>query len=65
MAYTIQDARREIRQCIEEGYDFDFIRIFINNLARDEDITWIEARKLMRELIDGEFGEIECTFRTF
>ena len=65
MAYTVQDARREIRECIEEGYGFDFIRIFLNDLARSKDITWTEATTIMRELVKGELGEIDCSLKTF
>ena len=48
--YTVNDARREIRECIKEGYGFDYICTFLNDLARGKDITWEEKRTLMREL---------------
>lgn len=63
-AYTVEDARREVKEIIEEGYDFDYIRIFLNDLARGKDITWEENRRIMRELVCGEFGEIECSIKT-
>ena len=62
--YTAQDARREVKQAIEEGYGFDFIRIFLNDLSRSHDITWQENGEIMAELIDGKFGNIECSFGT-
>ena len=63
--YTAQDARREVRECIDEGYGFDFIRIFLNDLSRGKDITWEENREIMRELIEGKFGNIECSYGTY
>ena len=60
--YTIEDARREVKECIEEGYGFDYIRIFLNDLARGKDITWEENKQLMIELltagIDTGFGTL-------
>ena len=62
--YTIDDARREVRECIEEGYGFDYIRIFLNDLARGKDITWEERMQIMRELFEGKFDNIDCSFGT-
>lgn len=63
--YTVQDARREVRECLEEGYGFDYIRIFLNDLSRSKDITWNENMEIMKDLIDGKFGEVECSFGTY
>ena len=63
--YTAKDARREVRECLQEGYGFDYIRIFLNDLARGKDITWKENGEIMAELIDGKFGNVECSFGTF
>lgn len=64
-AYTVEDARREVREAIAEGYGFDYIRIFLNDLARGKDITWDENKQIMAELVNGEFGEVECSVGTF
>lgn len=37
--YTADDARREVKECLQEGYGFDYIRIFLNDLKRGGDIT--------------------------
>lgn len=63
--YTAQDARREVRECIEEGYGFDFIRIFLNDLKRGGDITKEEWNEIFQELIDGKFGQISCSWGTY
>ena len=62
--YTAQDARREVKECIEEGYGFDFIRIFLNDLSRSKDITWQENQEIIFDLINGKFGDVECSFGT-
>ena len=62
--YTAQDARREVRECIDEGYGFDYIRIFLNDLARGKDITLQENKEIMVELIEGKFGKLDCCFGT-
>ena len=54
--YTINDARREMRELLQEGYGFDAVRIFINDLVRGKDITNEDRKVLMRELIDGGFS---------
>lgn len=59
-AYTAEDARREVRECIEEGYGFDYIRIFLNDLARSKDITWDENLEILSELMD----KMDCSFGT-
>lgn len=63
--YTAEDARREVRECIEEGYGFDYIRIFLNDLARGKDISWVEAREILFELTVGDFGEIAVGYGTY
>lgn len=63
--YTAEDARREVRECIEEGEGFDYIRIFLNDLARGKDITWEENRKILHELICGDFGDVRISFGTY
>lgn len=62
--YTAQDARREVRECLEEGYGFDYIRIFLNDLARGKDITWQENLEILQELADGKFGHVDCSYGT-
>ncbi len=62
--YTAQDARREVRECLEEGYGFDYIRIFLNDLARGKDITWQENLEILQELADGKFGYVDCSYGT-
>lgn len=59
--YTINDARREIREMQDEGYSFDAMRIFINDLRRGRDITEAEARQLMTDLMQrpaASFGTL-------
>lgn len=63
--YTAKDARREVRECLEEGYGFDYIRIFLNDLVRGKDITSDDRREIMAELIEGKFGRVDCSFGTF
>ena len=63
--YTAQDARREVREPAEEGYGFDYIRIFLNDLKRGNDITREEHMQIMRELFEGKFDNIECSFGTY
>lgn len=63
--YTVEDARREVKECLEEGYGFNYIRIFLNDLARSKDITWEENKAIMSDLISGKFGKVDCSFSTF
>ena len=63
--YTVDDARREVKECLEEGYGFNFIRIFLNDLTRSKDITREENKQIMHDLIDGNFGDVECSYSTF
>ena len=56
MKYTINDARREVRELIQEGYGFDAVRIFINDLVRGKDITNEDRKVLMRELMEDGFS---------
>ena len=49
--YTIQDAKRECKELLEEGYGFSAIRIFLHDLARGKDITWEECSEIMCEII--------------
>ena len=65
MSYTVNDARREVKEALAEGYGFNYIRIFLNDLSRSKDITWEENLQIMTELIDGTFGEVECSFGTY
>ena len=61
MTYTAADARREVRELLEEGYNFSEIRIFLNDLARAKDITWKEVTEIETELID----QMLCSIATF
>ena len=54
--YTINDARREMRELLREGYGFDAVRIFINDLVRGKDITNEDRKVLMRELMEDGFS---------
>lgn len=62
MGYTIEDAKRECKELIEEGYGFGPIRIFLNDLSRAKDITWEENSEIQRWLID--IME-DCSIATF
>ena len=48
-AYSIDDARREIKELKEEGYNFSQIWIFLNDLFRGKDINANEFKVLMVE----------------
>ena len=54
--YSKDDARREVKELFEEGYGFDYVRIFLNDLARGKDITWADVREIMNDIICGELG---------
>lgn len=62
--YTVEDARREVRELIEEGYGFDYIRIFLNDLTRGKDITREDNKAIMRDMIEGKFGKLDTCFGT-
>ena len=63
--YTVEDARREVRELIEEGYGFDYIRIFLNDLTRGKDITREDNKAIMCDMIEGKFGKLDTCFGTF
>lgn len=48
-SYSIEDARREIKELKEEGYNFSQIWIFLNDLFRGKDINANEFKILMVE----------------
>ena len=48
-SYSIDDARREIKELKEEGYNFSQIWIFLNDLFRGKDINANEFKVLMVE----------------
>lgn len=56
--YTAEDARREVREIIREGYNFSYIRIFLHDLARGKDISWEECGEIMREIAEGKFDSL-------
>lgn len=60
--YSVEDARREVKELLEEGYGFGYIRIFLHDLARSRDISWEDCTAIQGELITGKFGNIECSF---
>lgn len=62
--YTINDARRECKELFNEGYGFNAVRIFLNDLSRAHDITWEENKIIMHEILSGEFGKVDCSFGT-
>ena len=45
-----------MRELLREGYGFDAVRIFINDLVRGKDITNEDRKVLMRELIEDGFS---------
>lgn len=61
-AYTIEDARREMKELKEEGYGYNPIRIFLNDLYRGKDITKEEWYALGNELMDLF---TDCSVATF
>lgn len=63
-SYTVQDARREVREALAEGYGFNYVRIFINDLERGKLITWAEGGEIMRDLVSGVFGDVTCSVPT-
>lgn len=60
--YTAQDAKRECKELLNEGYGFSGVRIFLNDLARSKDITWEENLQIMVELLSEG---IDCSIATF
>jgi hypothetical protein len=48
-SYSIEDARREIKELKEEGCNFSQIWIFLNDLFRGKDINANEFKILMVE----------------
>lgn len=60
--YTVNDARRECKELLEEGYGFGAVRIFLHDLARGKDITWEECSQIMKELLNSG---IDCSITTF
>lgn len=48
--YTVNDARREVKELLEEGYGFTACRIFLNDLARSKDITWEDVTAILLEI---------------
>lgn len=63
--YTAYDARRECKELFSEGYGFSAVRIFLNDLTRSGDITWEENKRIMNDILDGKFGDIQCSIATF
>ena len=57
--YTIEDARSDLKEAIEEGYSSDDIKSFLNYLYQTKHITWEDNLQLKTELNNGIFGEIE------
>lgn len=53
--YTANDARREVKELLEEGYGYNACRIFLNDLARSKDITWDDVTRILLEMINGDF----------
>lgn len=60
-AYNIEDARREVKELIQEGEDFHTIHVFLNDLARGEDITWNDVLVILKEILEGKHGQIDCS----
>lgn len=50
-SYSIEDARREIKEIRERGYE-EYIWTFLMDLLRGKDITPDECRTLVREWIE-------------
>lgn len=61
-AYTVEDARREVRELIEEGESFHYIHVFLNDLARGKDIEWSDVLDILKEILQGKHGKIDCSF---
>ena len=62
---TIEKARQGCKELFEEGYGFDAVRIYLNDLSRGKDITWEENRQLQHEIMDGKLGNGEFSYGTF
>ena len=61
----IEIARQGCKELFEEGYGFDAVRIYLNDLSRGKDITWDENRQIMHEIIDGKLGKVDCSYGTY
>ena len=65
MMYTSIDARREVGELLQEGYNFTSIWIFLNDLVRGKAIEWQDELQILQEIADGKFGNIDCSIETF
>lgn len=62
--YNIKDARCEVKELIQEGESFHTIYVFLNDLARGGDIEWNDVLVIMKEMLDGKHGKIDCSLET-
>ena len=51
-SYSIDDARREIKELKEEGHNFGYIWTFLMDLVRGKDITTDECKVLIGEYVE-------------
>lgn len=56
---TVEYARREVRECLQNGCGLDYIGVFLSDLIRGGNITWQEAKEIVNDLFDGRFGDIK------
>lgn len=56
MVKIVDDVRKEVAECVDEGYGYGYIRIFLHDLARSHDITWQDVTNIELELANGVYG---------
>ena len=47
---------------LEEGESFHYIHVFLNDLARGKDIEWSDVLDILKEILQGKHGKIDCSF---
>lgn len=62
--YTINDARREVKELFDEEYGFTAVWVFLNDLVRGGDITREDSKQILKEIAEEKFGDIDISLKT-
>lgn len=54
--YTIDNARQDVKELLEEGYG-GHVLSFLNDLSRSGDISWEDNKTIRHEIIEGKFNK--------
>lgn len=60
--FTVDMARQGCKELLAEGYGFDAVRIYLNDLSRSDDITWEDCLRLKIEMLESG---ADCSMGTF